>query len=184
MQQYRRCAFERSTVLPYRGTWPRIDESALVLPGAAVIGDVVMEAGSSAWFNAVIRGDDGPIRIGQGSNIQDGCVIHVSTTQPTVVGALVTVGHAVHLHACTLEDETLVGSGAIILDGARLERRSQVAAGALVAPNKVVRSGELWGGIPARKLRDLSADDIAGIRENAEWYVHELEDYRQHMEEP
>ena len=183
MHQYRRSVFRRAIVMHYRGTWPRIDESALVLPGAAIIGDVVMGALSSAWFNAVIRGDDGPIRIGPGTNVQDGCVIHVSTEQPTIIGANVTLGHAVHLHACTLEDETLVGSGAIVLDGAVLERHSQIAAGALVAPNKVVKSGELWGGIPARKLRDLSADEISGIRENADWYIHELDDYRQQLEE-
>ena len=182
MHSYRRSVFERAIVMPFKGVWPTIDENALVLPGAAIIGDVVMEAESSAWFNAVIRGDDGPVRIGSGTNVQDGCVIHVSTEQPTVLGQHVTLGHAVHLHACTLEDETLVGSGAIVLDGALLERHSQVAAGALVAPNKVVKSGELWGGVPARKLRDLSDAEIAGIRENADWYIHELDHYRQQLE--
>lgn len=183
MHQYTHCVSHRAIVMPYKGTWPKIAGSALVLPGASIIGDVVMGALSSAWFNAVIRGDDGPIRIGEGTNIQDGCVIHVSTEQPTVIGGHVTLGHAVHLHACTLEDETLVGSGAIVLDGAVLERHSQIAAGAVVAPNKVVQSGELWGGVPARKLRDLSADEITGIRANADWYIHELDDYRQHLGE-
>jgi len=165
-------------VMPYKGVWPRIDDSALLLPGAAVIGDVEIGPDSSVWFSAVVRGDDGPIRIGRGSNVQDGCVVHVSTIKPTLIGDWVTLGHNVHLHACELQDETLIGSSATVLDGAVVERHAQVAAGALVAPNKVVKSGELWGGVPAKKLRDLNDEEIAGIRENAEWYVHELDDYR------
>ena len=170
-------------VMPYGGVWPRVADSALILPGAAVVGDVEMAPDSSVWFNAVVRGDDGPIRIGRGSNVQDGCVVHVGTEHPTVVGDWVTLGHNVHLHACRLHDETLIGSSATVLDGAVVERHAQVAAGALVAPNKVVGSGELWGGVPARKLRDLRDEEIATIRDNAEWYVHELDDYRRLMEE-
>ena len=173
--------FPQAHVLPWRGVWPTIDSTSLVLPGAAIIGDVVMGEQSSAWFNAVIRGDDGPVRIGAGTNIQDGCVIHVSTELPTVIGRRVTLGHMVHLHACTIEDDTLVGSGAVVLDGARLEGESQIAAGALVTPGKVVPSGELWGGVPARKLRDLAADEVEGIRHNAVWYIHELDTWRQQL---
>ncbi|MBC6439331.1 MAG: gamma carbonic anhydrase family protein [Rhodospirillales bacterium] len=165
-------------VMPCKDVWPRIDDSALILPGAAVIGDVEMGPDSSVWFNAVVRGDDGPIRIGHGSNVQDGCVVHVSTRFPTIIGDWVTLGHNVHLHACHLHDETLTGSSATVLDGAVVEKHAQVAAGALVAPNKVVKSGELWGGVPAMKLRDLTDEEIAWIRGNAEWYVHELDDYR------
>ena len=170
-------------VLPWRGVWPKAAESALILPGAAVIGDVELGEEASVWFNAVVRGDDGPIRIGRGSNVQDGCVVHVSTERPTLIGDRVTLGHNVHLHACHLHDETLIGSSATVLDGAVVERHAQVAAGALVAPGKRVRSGELWGGVPARKLRDLCADEIAAIRDNAAWYVHELEGYREMLEE-
>lgn len=179
---YRMCVFPQAHVMPWQGVWPAIDNKSLVLPGAVIIGDVVMEANTSAWFNAVIRGDDGPVRIGAGTNVQDGCVIHVSVERPTLIGRGVTIGHMVHLHACTLEDDTLVGSGAIVLDGARLERESQVAAGALVAPGKVVPSGELWGGVPARKLRDLGSGEIDDIRNNAQWYVHELDAWRQQLE--
>ncbi len=173
--------FPQAHVFPWRGVWPAIDSTSLVLPGAVVIGDVVMGEQSSAWFNAVIRGDDGPVRVGAGTNIQDGCVIHVSAALPTVIGRRVTLGHMVHLHACTLEDDTLVGSGAIVLDGVKLERGSQIAAGALVAPGKVVPSGELWGGVPARKLRDLAQDEINGMRQNAAWYIHELDIWRKQL---
>ncbi len=173
-----RPALPGAIVMPYKGVWPTVDPRALVLPNATVVGDVCLGPESSVWFGAVVRGDDGPIRIGTGSNVQDGSVIHVSDTFPTRIGDWVTIGHCVHLHACTLEDECLIGSGAIVLDGATDERHGQVAAGALVSPGKTVRSGELWAGVPARKLRDLTPEEIAGIRGNAEWYVHEVGEYR------
>lgn len=169
--------------MPFQGAQPRIDPQALVLPGAAVIGDVTLAPLASVWFNAVLRGDDGPISIGLGSNVQDGCILHVGTELPTVVGDWVTLGHGVHLHACRLEDETLIGSGALVLDGAVVERRAQVAAGALVAPGKVVRTGELWGGVPARKLRDLCGQETASIKDNALWYVRRMQRYRRQLEE-
>ena len=169
-------------VMPYKGRWPSIHPRALLLPNAAVVGDVTLGPESSVWFSAVVRGDDGPIRIGQGSNVQDGSVIHVSDIHPTTIGDWVTIGHCVHLHACTLQDECLIGSGAVVLDGAVVERHAQVAAGAVVSPGKIVRSGELWAGVPARKLRDLTPEEAATIRANAEWYVHEVEDYRAMLE--
>jgi len=169
-------------VMPYKGVWPSVHESALLLPNATVVGDVTLGPSSSVWFGAVVRGDDGPIRIGQGSNVQDGSVIHVSDIHHTNIGDWVTIGHCVHLHACTLQDECLIGSGAIVLDGATVERHAQIAAGAVVSPGKNVPSGELWAGVPARKLRDLSPEEIATIRQNAEWYIHEVEDYRAELE--
>lgn len=178
-----RPALPGAVVMPYKGVWPSIDARALVLPNATVVGDVALGPDSSVWFGAVVRGDDGPIRIGRGSNVQDGSVIHVSDIHHTVIGDWVTIGHCVHLHACVLEDECLIGSGAIVLDGARIERHGQVAAGAVVSPGKTVRAGELWAGVPARKLRDLSAEEIATIRANAEWYVHEMEAYRAVLED-
>ena len=169
-------------VMPYKGDWPGVHERALLLPNATVVGDVTLGADSSVWFGAVVRGDDGPIHIGQGSNVQDGSVIHVSDAFPTVIGDWVTIGHCVHLHACTLQDTCLIGSGAIVLDGVTVESHAQIAAGAVVSPGKTVPSGELWGGVPARKLRDLTPEEIATIRANAEWYVHEVEDYRAVLE--
>ena len=174
-------ALPGAVVMPYKGFRPQIHDQALVLPNATVVGDVILGPQSSVWFGAVVRGDDGPIRIGEGTNVQDGTVIHVSDIHPTVIGAWVTIGHCVHLHACTLEDECLIGSGAVVLDGATVERHAQVAAGAVVSPGKTVRSGELWAGVPARKLRDLTPEEIATIRGNAEWYVHEVETYRQEI---
>ncbi len=172
-----------AVILPFHGKKPSIASSALILPGAVVVGDVVIGNFSSVWFNAVVRGDDNAIRIGHESNIQDGCIVHVNSDIPTIIGNKVTIGHNVHLHACHLHDESLIGSGAIVLDGAVVESHAQVAAGALVAPGKTVRTGELWGGIPARKLRDLTPEEIEWIPGNADWYVNDLDEYRKTLEE-
>jgi len=170
-------AYPAPIIMPYHGVWPRCHARSLVVPNAVVIGDVELGEEASIWFNTTVRGDDGPIRIGARTNVQDNCIIHVSDVQPTLIGEEVTIGHAVHLHACILEDNCLIGSGAIILDGAKVESGGQVAAGALVSPGKTVKSGELWAGVPAKKLRDLSDGEIAFIRENALWYVKEMHEY-------
>jgi carbonic anhydrase/acetyltransferase-like protein (isoleucine patch superfamily) len=170
-------AYPEPVIMPYHGVWPRRHPRSLIVPGAAVIGDVELGEDSSIWFNATVRGDDGPIRIGPRSNIQDNSIVHVSTVQPTIIGADVTIGHAVHLHACVLQDRCLIGSGAIILDEATVETGAQVAAGALVSPGKTVKSGELWAGVPAKKLRDLTDEEVDWIAENAAWYVREMHEY-------
>ena len=175
-------AYPDPIIMPYHGVWPRLHPRFLVVPGAAVIGDVELAEEASIWFNATVRGDDGPIRIGARSNIQDNTIIHVSDTQPTIIGEEVTIGHGVHLHACVLQDRCLIGSGAIILDGAMVETGAQVAAAALISPGKTVKSGELWAGVPAKKLRDLTEQEIGFIAQNALWYVREMHEYREELE--
>jgi len=170
-------AYPAPIIMPYHGIRPRCHERSLVVPSAVVIGDVELGEEASIWFNTTVRGDDGPIRIGARSNIQDNSIVHVSDVQATLIGEEVTIGHAVHLHACVLEDRCLIGSGAIVLDGATVETGAQVAAGALVSPGKTVKSGELWAGVPAKKLRDLSSDEIALIRDFALWYIKEMNEY-------
>ena len=151
-------------ILPFRGVWPRIAGDAYVAPGASVIGDVEIGAGSSVWFGCTVRGDMASIRIGAGSNIQDGSIIHVSSDDlGTVVGDDVVVGHMCLIHACTLEDRSFVGSTACILDGAVVESDAMVAAGSLLLGGRRVKSGELWAGRPAQHLRDLRAEEIANI---------------------
>jgi gamma-carbonic anhydrase len=160
------------TVVAYQGILPTIPSSVLVLPGARIVGDVVIGERSSVWFNVVIRGDVHSIRIGDETNIQDGSVLHVThDTHPLVIGNRVTVGHGVRLHGCTVEDETLIGIGAIVLDGAIVETHSIVAAGALVPPGMRVPSGKLVAGVPARVRRDLTADEISNFGESADRYV-------------
>jgi gamma-carbonic anhydrase len=151
--------------------YPKIAGDAFVADGAAVIGDVSIGAKSSIWFGAILRGDVNYIRIGVRTNIQDGTIIHVTTNgNPTLIGDEVTVGHGAVLHACTLEDRCFVGMRACLLDGVVVEEGGMVAAGALVTENKRVKRGELWAGVPAKPMRNLSEEEIAAITKSATHY--------------
>lgn len=149
----------------FNGVTPKIHETAFVAETAAVIGNVEIGPKSSIWYGVVIRGDMNYIHIGANTNIQDGTVIHVDSEGehwnglPTLIGDNVTVGHRVMLHACTLEDNSFVGMSATVLDGAVVESGAMVAAGALVTPGKRVLKGQLWGGVPARYMRDLRQEE-------------------------
>lgn len=163
----------------FEGVTPKLADDVFVAPGAVVVADVVIGEGSSVWYGCVLRGDDQPIRIGRRSNIQDGTVIHVSRHGgPTVIGDDVVVGHAAKLHSCILEDGCLVGIGAIVLDGATVEKGAVVAAGALVAPGKRVPAGEMWGGMPARKLRDVADRDREYMKTAVTHYVAAAKAYK------
>lgn len=153
-------------------------EDVVILPGAMVNGDVTMGRGCSVWFNAVIRGDVSPISIGEDTNIQDNAVLHTSFDLPLTLGRGVTVGHGAILHSCTVEDNVLIGMGAIVLDGAVIGRDSIVGAGALVTKNTQVPPGSMVLGSPARVKRALTKEEIEGIRENARVYLREKERYR------
>ena len=166
-------------ILPFEGVFPTIDPSAYIAPTAVVAGDVMIGAGSSIWFGCVLRADVNVIRIGERSNLQDGTVVHESSAGVgTFIGDDVTVGHMALLHACTLESGCFVGMKACVMDGAVVESGAMVAAGALVTPGKRVKSGELWGGSPARPLRPLTERDLAYCRHAAERYVQLGESYR------
>ena len=134
----------------YCDNWPEIDDTAYIASTAAIMGSVRIGADCSIWHNVTLRGDANYITIGKGSNIQDNSVVHIdSGTLPTIIGEYVTVGHGAIVHACTLQDNSFVGMGAIVLDGAVVESGAMVAAGALVPPGKTVPSGQLWAGSPA-----------------------------------
>lgn len=164
----------------YRGVMPQIDPTAFIAPGAVVVGDVRIAAGASIWYGCVLRGDDHWIEVGEGSNVQDGTMVHVTLDQaPTKIGRNVTIGHGARLHGCTLEDGCLVGISATVLDGAVVQAGAFVAAGALVAPGKTIPSGELWGGAPARKLRTLRDADKEYITFDAEHYQRLAQEYRE-----
>ena len=166
-------------VLPYGGRTPRLAPDVFVAATAAVVGDAEIGAASSVWFGATVRGDMGLIRIGAGTNIQDGSVIHVTSGGGDVsIGDEVTVGHLAIVHACTLADLCLIGMGACLLDGVTVETRAMVAAGALVTPGKRVPGGQLWAGSPARYKRDLTAGEIDEIAESARHYAALAADYR------
>lgn len=151
-------------ILPYRGVMPSIGAGCFIAPTAAVIGDTVIGEDTNIWFNCAVRGDVNEIRIGARVNVQDATVIHVSSDgQGTYIGDDVTIAHSALVHACTVEDRAFIGMQACVMDDARVETHAMVAAGALVTPGKVVRGGELWAGRPARRVRNLTADEIAYI---------------------
>ena len=161
-----------SFVLPFKGVTPRIHRDVFVAQNATVIGDVEIGADSSIWFGAVVRGDVNDITIGSRTNIQDGSVIHVTTDfQGTYIGDDVTVGHMALLHACRIGHRVLVGMGSIVLDDAVMEDGSMLAAGSLLTPNKIVKTGELWSGRPAKLMRELTEQEIKHLQWSASHYV-------------
>ena len=153
------------------------DEDVVILPGAAVVGDVTFGPDCSVWFNAVIRGDGKPITLGRGCNVQDCAVLH-SDVFPTVLGNRVTVGHGAIVHGCSVGDNTVIGMGAIVLNGAKIGKNCMVGAGALVTGKTDAPDGSLLVGNPAKVVRPLTEAEIAGLRENAEHYVELKEAYR------
>ncbi|MGP0566081.1 gamma carbonic anhydrase family protein [Nitrospina sp. 32_T5] len=157
---------------------PQVHSSAWVADNARVIGDVVIGESSSVWFNATVRGDINHIRIGKRTNIQDGCVLHVARkTLPLIIGDEVTVGHNAVLHACTIQNQCLIGMSATVMDGAEIGENSIVGAGALVTPGTKIPPRSLAVGSPARVKRELTDEEIRSIRESAAHYVADLEHY-------
>ena len=155
----------------YENKKPDIERAAFIAPNAEVIGDVIMEEGSSAFFGAQIRGDIGAIRIGKNTNIQDNSVLHISSDVPCTVGDTVTVGHNAILHSCTIEENCVVGMGAIILDRAVIQRDSIVGAGALVTGGKTFPPRSLILGSPAKAVRQLSDEEVEESRIHTLRYV-------------
>jgi carbonic anhydrase/acetyltransferase-like protein (isoleucine patch superfamily) len=153
-------------------------ENFYIAPGAQVIGSVILGAWASLWFNCVVRADDERIQIGEGSNIQDGAVLHADAGFPTIIGRDVTVGHMALLHSCRIEDESLIGNGAIVLDRAHIGRHCVVAAGALVPPDREIPEGSVVMGTPGRIVRSVTAEDLALIHEAAAHYRARVQRYR------
>ena len=160
------------------GQAPELGNNVFVAPSANVIGNVKIGAQSSVWYGAVIRGDTASVSIGSQTNVQDNTIIHVTQhgrktggPVPVVIGDKVTIGHAVTLHGCTIEAESLVGMGATVLDGAVVEKHAMVAAGAVVTMGTRVPSGQVWAGSPAKYLRDLTPEEVAFLSQSAGNYV-------------
>ena len=151
---------------------PDMADSAWVADNAQVIGDVHMAADSSVWFSSVVRGDTATIRIGEGTNIQDGSVLHADVGIPLTIGKHVTVGHMVQLHGCTVGDESLIGIGAIVLNGAKIGKNCLVGAGSLVTEGKEFPDGSMILGSPAKVVRQLTPEQIEGLRRSAQHYVN------------
>jgi carbonic anhydrase/acetyltransferase-like protein (isoleucine patch superfamily) len=160
---------------------PQLPRRYYLAPGAQLIGNVVLGDEATVWFNAVLRGDNEPITVGARSNIQDGSVLHTDPGTPLTIGEDVTVGHKVMLHGCTIGDNSLIGIGAIILNRAVIGRNSLVGAGALVTEGKVFPDGVLIVGAPAKVVRELTAEEIEGLKRSAQTYVNNGRRYAQEL---
>lgn len=148
-----------------------MSDKTRIYDGAKVVGEVTLSDNVSIWYNAVVRGDQAPISIGERSNVQDNCVIHVSEGKPVNIGENVSIGHGAIVHGCTIDDNVIIGMGAIILNGAHIKSNSLVGAGALVTENKEFPEGSLIIGSPAKAVRELKEEEIEGILENANEYI-------------
>ena len=157
---------------------PQIHPDSWVASNAVIIGKVTLEKNSNIWFNSVIRGDVEPITIGEGSNVQDGSVIHTDPGCPAIIGKNVTIGHLVMLHGCIIEDDCLIGIGATILNKAKIGKNSIIGANALVTENKVIPERSLVLGSPGKVVRQVSEEEIKSIKENAEHYVSNYKKYK------
>jgi carbonic anhydrase/acetyltransferase-like protein (isoleucine patch superfamily) len=166
------------TRLGFNGATPRIDANAFVAPGARLIGDVEIGPDASIWYNCVLRGDVNRIRIGARTNIQDGSVVHCDSPRPgnpaghpTLIGEDVLIGHMAMIHGCILHDRAFVGLGAIVMDGCEIESGGMLAAGAMLTPGKRIAGGQLWAGRPAKYVRDLTPQEMAGHQAGVTHYV-------------
>lgn len=160
---------------------PALADDAWVAPSADVVGDARLAEGASIWFGAVIRADNTPIRIGRGSNVQEGAMLHSDPGSPLTIGEDVTVGHHAILHGCTIGNRVLVGMGATVLNGAAIGDECLIGAGALVTENKVFEPGMMILGSPARAVKPLTPEQRAGLRMSAQHYVERARRFRATM---
>lgn len=164
-------------ILSYHGHTPRLEDASFVAENAAVIGDVSVGKNVNIWYGAVIRGDEGHIEIGEGTNVQDNVTLHLTPGYPLTVGKGVSIGHNAVVHGATVGDHVLIGMQACVLNGAVIGDHSIVAAGALVKEREVIPPYSLCVGVPARVVRTLSPEQAKAITENAETYMKLAEEY-------
>ena len=151
------------TILPVKGISPKLGDNCFVAPNATIVGDVIMGNDCSVWFNAVVRGDVNSIRIGNKVNIQDGAVLHCTYQKTKVnLGNNVSIGHNAIVHGCTVQDNVLIGMGAIVMDNCEIGSNTIIAAGAVVTEGTIVPSGCIYAGVPAKKIKDISQELIQG----------------------
>ncbi len=166
-------------LIRYKDKFPKLGRDVFIAESAQLIGDVIIGDKSSVWFQSVLRGDLMPVRVGEETNIQDGSILHVTHDDlPCIVSSRITIGHGAIIHACTIEDECLIGMGAIILDGAVVERNSLVAAGSVVRPGFHVPSGHLVAGNPAQVKRKLTDQELEGIHFSVREYLRLSKEYK------
>lgn len=158
------------TIYALADTTPQIDDSAWVAPDANIIGNVMLEQNASVWFGSTLRGDNEVITVGAGSNVQENCVFHTDMGFPLRIGKNCTIGHKVMLHGCTIDDNTLIGMGATILNGAKIGKNCLIGAGALITENKVIPDGSLVMGAPGKVVRTLDNAAIQALTASALHY--------------
>jgi carbonic anhydrase/acetyltransferase-like protein (isoleucine patch superfamily) len=169
------------TLYALADTAPTVDADAWVAPDANVIGNVMLKAGSSVWFGCTLRGDNEPITVGTGSNVQENCVFHTDPGCPLTIGENCTIGHKVMLHGCTIGDNSLVGMGATILNGAKIGKNCLIGAGALITENKVIPDGSLVMGAPGKVVRELDEAAIARLTASALHYQENARRFRRDL---
>jgi carbonic anhydrase/acetyltransferase-like protein (isoleucine patch superfamily) len=162
----------------YKGIKPDLHETVFVADGVRIIGEVNIEQECSIWYNAVLRGDLAPIRIGRRTNIQDGTIAHVNVNQPLLIGDDVSVGHGTIIHGCTIGKGALIGMGAIILNGAVIGEYAMIGAGSIVTENKIIPPYTLSLGAPARVVRELTAADLHRMKTTTDSYVQKGKEYK------
>jgi carbonic anhydrase/acetyltransferase-like protein (isoleucine patch superfamily) len=162
---------------PYKGTMPQAGPGLFVAPGGRVVGRVTLGAEVSIWFNVAVRGDTDVVVVGEGTNIQDGTVVHTETGNPAIIGRDVTVGHSCILHGCEIGDNCLIGMGSTILNGAKLGENCLVGAGSLITEGKEFPAGSVIMGRPAKVVRQVEERDLAMIRRGAAHYRQNARDY-------
>ena len=165
-------------IYDFEGHTPKIDPNCWVASNAVIIGKVELKKDSNIWFNSVLRGDVEPITVSEGSNIQDGTVIHTDPGCPTIIGKNVTIGHLVMLHGCIIEDDCLIGIGSTILNKAKIGKNSIIGANALVTENKIIPERSLVLGSPGKIIRQVTDKEIESIKENARHYVDNYKKYK------
>lgn len=166
-----------ANIFPYKGLIPQIDNTVFLAAGARIIGNVSIDINASIWFNAVIRGDVQPIKIGQYTNIQDNCTVHVWYDFPTTIGEYVTIGHGVILHGCTINSNCLIGMGAVILNYAEVGENCIIGAGTLIPERKKIPPNSLVMGSPGKIIREVTQQEIESIRQSALDYAQDAHCY-------
>lgn len=164
-------------IIDYLDNKPEINSESFCAPNATIIGKCIINKDAGIWFNTVLRADNEVINIGEGTNIQDNCTVHVDYGYPVNVGKNVTVGHNVVLHGCKIGDNSLIGMGSILLDGVEIGENVIIGAGSLVTSGKKIPAGVLCLGSPAKIIRELTDEEIKSIKESAKHYVEKSKDY-------
>ena len=165
-------------IYDFEGHTPKLDPNSWVASNSVVIGKVELKKDSNIWFNVTLRGDVEPITVGEGSNVQDGSVVHSDPGCPVIIGKNVTIGHLVMLHGCVIEDDCLIGIGSTILNKAKIGKNSIIGANALITENKVIPERSLVIGSPGKIIRQVTEEEIKSIKENAEHYVANYKKYK------